>query len=432
MHRGTVSFGVAIAVALSLAASSRVAEAALVRVEGSDTIGGSLGIALGEEFHAFHPEVAIQWEGLGSSTAFVGLFDGSANLGASSRPVNEAELVEARRLGIKLQEFVIGYDGIAVVVHPSNPIRTLNLQQLADIFRGKVRNFREVGGDDRPIRLLSRPSYSGTHVFFRDRILRKGNSRGPEDFAPSTEWVEHTADLIQRVAEDPQAISFGGMAYLKPSVRALAVSYAPGRSFVESRPETVRDGSYPIFRQLLLYSRGEPDGAVREFVDFILSRAGQHVVAQVGFVPTETLAFAAAPPAVAAVAPPKPALATAMAPPASAVGRELPPSRRIYFRSGSAQLDDAALETLALVAIELKTTSLRIVISGHTDSTGPRAVNERLSRQRADAVRDRLRSVGIGEDRVIIESVASDRPIGTNENAGGRRVNRRVDLTFSR
>ena len=199
--------------ALSLAASSPLAGADRLRVEGSDTIGGSLGIELAEAFHAFHPAVLVEWEGLGSSTAFIGLFDGSADLGASSRPINEAELAEAKRLGLKLKEAVLAYDGLSIFVHPSNEIPVLTVEQLSRIFQGRVTNFREVGGPDRPIRLLSRPSYSGTHAFFRDKVLRRGNARGRRSsrLRPSGSSTPPTSSSGS--PRDPNAITYGGMAY---------------------------------------------------------------------------------------------------------------------------------------------------------------------------------------------------------------------------
>ena len=137
---GLTAFAVA-APALAAASDARV------RVEGSDTIGGALGIAIAEAFHAQYPEARVEWEGLGSSTAFVGLFDGSADLGASSRAINEAEAAEAKRQGVRLREYVIGYDGIAVIVHPDNPIASLTVQQLSEIFQGRISDWRQRAAD---------------------------------------------------------------------------------------------------------------------------------------------------------------------------------------------------------------------------------------------------------------------------------------------
>jgi phosphate transport system substrate-binding protein len=117
-----------------------------VQVKGSDTIGGKLGQDLARAYMARHPEVEVRWEALGSATAFVGLLDGSAQLGASSRTVKESELADARKMGVELREYVIGYDGIAVIVHPDNPVSALTVAQLSDVFTGKVRNWSEVGG----------------------------------------------------------------------------------------------------------------------------------------------------------------------------------------------------------------------------------------------------------------------------------------------
>src|ERR1700719_716844 len=132
-----------LAVGLGTPAPSPAASVAL-QVKGSDTIGGKLGQDFAHDFSARHPEVDVKWEALGSGTAFVGLLDGSAQLGAASRAVKEGELADARKLGIELREYVIGYDGIAVVVNPANPIAELTVAQLSDIFTGKVRDWSEV------------------------------------------------------------------------------------------------------------------------------------------------------------------------------------------------------------------------------------------------------------------------------------------------
>src|SRR5262249_50709883 len=161
-----------------------------------------------------------RWEALGSGTAFVGLLDGSAAIGAASRSVKADELAAAKRLGIELREYVLGYDGIAVVVHPGNPIAELTVGQLSDLFTGKGANWRELGGPDLPVHRISRPSYSGTHAFFRDKVLRRGNDKGPEDFTPGTEIVEENGAILKKVAADPAAVSYLGLGWLSPEVKA--------------------------------------------------------------------------------------------------------------------------------------------------------------------------------------------------------------------
>ena len=137
----------ALSLALLLTATTASAvHAEEIVVKGSDTVGGELGPALAKGFEALHPGAHVRWEALGSKTAFGGIFDGSAQLGASSRPVSPAELAEATRLGIKLQELIIGYDGLSIIVNPMNPLPSLTMQQLSDLYSGNVQNWKELGG----------------------------------------------------------------------------------------------------------------------------------------------------------------------------------------------------------------------------------------------------------------------------------------------
>lgn len=423
--------------AISAAASARV------RIEGSDTIGGALGIALAEAFHAQHPEALVEWEGLGSSTAFVGLFDGSADLGASSRAITESEAAEAKRQGISLREFVIGYDGIAVIVHPDNPIAALTVQQLSEIFQGRVADWAALGGRGGRIRLVSRPSYSGTHVFFRDKVLRRGNAKGAEQFAERTEWVEHSADILPMVAGDPNAISFVGLGWAKSVVRTVPVAATKGQTPVLPSVATVRDGSYPIYRPLLMYARGEPRGRSGELLDFILGGDGQQIVAENGFVALDSPRPAGA----TATTAPKTArresspgfeaavraqagsaAATGAPTAAAAVAAPGPRLTRVYFQFGGTLLGDEALETLAGAAAELRSGGYRALVVGHADGIGSRQANLKVSQARAEAVRRQLVSMGVPPAMLLTEAAGSDQPIATNQTAAGRRGNRRVDI----
>src|SRR5262249_3342428 len=150
------------------------------------------------------------------------------DLGASSRPVNADELKQAARLGVTLREYVLAYDGIAVIVHPSNPLRALSLDEVAAVFTGGARDWRAVGGASRPIPVLSRPTYSGTHAFFRDKVLRRGDAHASADFAPDARVIEDNRELLKAVASDPNAIAFIGHGWLDPSVRALSIAVERG------------------------------------------------------------------------------------------------------------------------------------------------------------------------------------------------------------
>lgn len=428
---------------LALCAASG-ARAETVRVKGSDTIGGALGPDLAEAYHRENPSTPLVWEALGSSTAFVGLFDGSADLGASSRPINEAEQAEAKRRGLQLREWVIAYDGIVVLVHPTNPLPALTLEQASRIFQGKVHNFREVGGPDREIELVARPSYSGTHGFFKEKVLRRGNAKGPEEFAESTVFLEHSAEIVERVAADPGAISFLGVGWVRPTVRPVRIAAGKGSPAKSASAETIRDGSYPIFRPLYLYSIGEPQGEARNLLAYILSEDGQRQVVENGFVRTDTpaqLAYRpAAPQTIAAVA--ATAAAEPLTAPANSTSAPVPPVAlakaeptapapqriRVYFPPGGARIVDAAELRIAEAARLLARGGYRAEIVGHADANGSKAANDRISAARADAVHRALLRLGVAPAKLSTSARGADEPIRTNESIEGRRDNRRVDI----
>lgn len=385
----------------------------VVQVKGSDTIGGSLGPALAEGFEADNPQVDVRWDSLGSGTAFVGLFDRSADLGASSRSIRPGELEEAGRLGIRLQELVLGYDGIAVLVHPSNPVAELTMSELTGIFTGRIDRWSELGGPDQPIRRVSRPSYSGTHGFFRDHVL------GEEAFADDTDFVEHSEEIAQLVASDRDAVSYLGMGWVGPGVKPVAIVPEPGAPAVLPSLDTVRRGTYPIYRPLLLYTRGMPEGDTRELVAFILGPTGRQLVKREGFIPPDTASL-----------PGWLARPSQLSPSQRAVrpGDATADLLRVVFRLGGSTLDTDARRTLDRLARRLSGSGERLLVTGHADSEGDAEVNRRVSLRRARAVADYLAARGIERSRVTVEGHGEDRPVATNDTAVGRSLNRRVDV----
>ncbi|HYL06835.1 MAG TPA: phosphate ABC transporter substrate-binding/OmpA family protein [Thermoanaerobaculia bacterium] len=409
-----------LAVWLGTPVPSPAASVAL-QVKGSDTIGGKLGQDFAHDFSARHPEVVVKWEALGSGTAFVGLLDGSAQLGASSRGVKENELAEARKLGVELREFVIGYDGIAVIVHPGNPVAELTIAQLSDLFTGKVRNWREVGGADLPVHLISRPSYSGTFSFFRDKVLRRGNDKGPEDYAAGAEFIEENGAILDQVAREPGAISYVGIGWVTPAVKTVGVAAKPGQPAVKASVATVRTGTYPVYRPLLMYSRGEPHGPARELLAFILSSEGQKIVAKNDFVPSDS------PQALPPEAPAAGGRAAAAS--GAAAANAAPQVVRVQFPKGST-LTAAAKATLDGVAENAKTGGYRLLVVGHADVRGSRAVNARMALARAKAVAAYLTELGVPEAAIQVGGRGAEEPVGSNQSTAGRGANRRVDVTL--
>jgi phosphate transport system substrate-binding protein len=394
---------------LAFAGPARV-EPRIVRVKGSDTIGGELGPALARAFEAASPGVGVRWEALGSATAFTGLLDGSADIGASSRSVSSEELARAKELGVELREFVLGYDGVVVIVNPANPIRRLTIPQLSALLSGAVASWAELGGRDLKPALLGRPTYSGTHAFVRDRVVRRGDKASTEGFAPETVVLEHSAALVEAVAKDPAAVAYVGMGWIRPGVVALAVAPGPGAPFVSASGESVRTGAYPIARPLLLYTRGEPRDEVRRLLQFALAGDGRKLVAAHDFIPPDVGAL------------------VQRGPPAAAPAAPLVAVHRVPFAPASAVVSPAERATLAAVAADALRTNARVVLSGNADARGDPAHNRLLARARARAVALELAALGVPREALRIEDRGADAPVATNATLEGRRANRRVDV----
>lgn len=171
-------------------------------------------------------------------------------------------------------------DGIAVVVHPDNPIEALSLEQLRAIFTGGVKRWRELGGPDEPITVLSRESNSGTYVFFREHVL------GGADFDAAVRLMPASAAIVQAVSQDRWSIGYVGLGYAQAApVKVVAVRADEATAPVRPTPETVRQRLYPIARPLYLYAVREPHGLVKAFIEFALSPRGQQIAAESGYVP---------------------------------------------------------------------------------------------------------------------------------------------------
>jgi phosphate transport system substrate-binding protein len=178
-------------------------------------------------------------------------------------------------------------DAIAIVVHPSNPVQGLTIPQLSAIFSGEITNWRDVGGEDRPIVLLSRESNSGTHVFFLEQVLRQGYGDDGTLFSPDTLLMPSSEGISAEVRENPNAIGYDGLGYVTDDQKVLGVAPADEEPYVMPTVETVKDGSYPIARGLYIYTAGEPQGAVAEYLNWILGPEGQAIVLELGFVPLQ-------------------------------------------------------------------------------------------------------------------------------------------------
>ncbi|NIO71796.1 MAG: phosphate ABC transporter substrate-binding protein PstS family protein [Anaerolineae bacterium] len=255
-----------------------------IQNKGSDTI-VNLALAWAEAYTAQHPEVRIAVTGGGSGTGIAALINGTVDIANASRAMKPEELERARANGIEPVEHVIAADAIAVVVHPSNPVDGLTIDQLSDIFTGQVTNWRKVGGEDRPIVLLSRESNSGTHIYFLEEVVRKGEKGNQALFSPDTLLMPSSEGISHEIRQNPNAIGYDGLGYVTEDQKTLAVAIRADEPYVLPTVATVKDGSYPIARSLYMYTNGQPTGVIKDYLDWILSDEGQAIVRELGFVP---------------------------------------------------------------------------------------------------------------------------------------------------
>jgi len=251
--------------------------------KGSDTL-VNLALAWAETYIELHPEMRISVTGGGSGTGIAAMINGTVNIANASRAMKPEEIAAAEANGISPVEFVVARDAIAVVVHPSNPVGGLTLQQISDIYTRRITNWSQVGGENRPIVLLSRESNSGTYVYFLENVIRLGDKRSDLLFSQDTLLMPSSEGISAEVRQNPNAIGYDGLGYVTPDQKMVAVARDPSGSYVLPSVDTVNDGSYPVSRPLYMYTAGEPTGQIKVYLDWILSE-GQALVLELGFVP---------------------------------------------------------------------------------------------------------------------------------------------------
>lgn len=245
---------------------------ATVRVKGSDTM-LLLNRMWAGEFMKTHPGISIQVEGGGTATGVQALIESKADICAASRPLHpeEAGALAQRHRTIGFS-FLVAKDALSIFLHPQNPVKDLTLKQVKEIFTGKITNWAEVGGLDQEILALIRSHDSGTYLYFKEHMLEG------ESYAASAHTVPTTADIAAIIARTPNAIGYGGIAY-GANVTLARINGIPATA------ETIRYNLYPYTRYLYLYTVNKPAGAVKEYVDWILSPEGQQVVQSAGYLP---------------------------------------------------------------------------------------------------------------------------------------------------
>ena len=256
-----------------------------IQNKGSDTL-VNLALAWAERYRVLYPDISIAVTGGGSGTGIAALINNTVDIANASRQMKEEEIAAAEANGITPIEYTVAIDALAIIVNPANPISQLTIDQLADIYTGRVTNWKELGGNDEPIVLLSRETNSGTHVYFLEEVVRKGDSDNKDIFAPQTLLMPSSVGITSELRRNPNAIGYDGFGYVDPAHEKLvAIAVDADSPYIVPSVETGADGSYPISRGLFMYTAGEPTGAIRDYLDWILGPEGQTIVAALGFVP---------------------------------------------------------------------------------------------------------------------------------------------------
>ena len=411
----------------------------LLRIQGSNTIGAHLAPALAagllRQQGVAHPEqqisapnevsvsgrdaqgrlLQITVAAHGSGTGFVALAEGSAELAASSRPIKDSEQASLASLGdlrSASAEQVIALDGLAIIVHPDNPVQQLDIGQVAALFAGEIDNWQALGGPAGAVRLYARDDNSGTFDTFKELVL---SSQGKQ-LAGAAQRFESSDELSERVSQDPQAIGFIGLPYIRQT-KALHIADQGSQAMPASR-ELISTEDYPLSRRLFFYLRpDESNPWARALVEFAQSAEGQAIVTANGFIGQQVQAMRVA------VDASQPRVYQRLAAQAQRL------SVNFRFREGSAELDNKALHDLQRLLDYLKANDKQhrqLVLVGFGDPKSDPARAALLSKLRAMAVRRELARAGILPRDIL--GLGEQLPVASNQQDDGRLKNRRVEV----
>lgn len=246
-----------------------------VVIKGSTTVLPISQAAL-EAYMKANPKAQISLSGGGSGEGIKALLDKTADIANSSRDIKKEEIDLAATKGIKPVAHVVAYDAIIPVVNPKNKIKGLSVDQLSQIYQGKITNWKEVGGDDLKIIVISRDSSSGTFESWDHFVMKKTK------VTPRAQMLASNGAIVTAIANNKYAIGYVGMGYLNKSIKGLTVNG------VTASTETALSKQYPLSRELYMYTNGKPQGETAKFIAFLKSSAGQKIVKKEGFVPLAT------------------------------------------------------------------------------------------------------------------------------------------------
>lgn len=424
----------------AISAHSEPAPTPVLRLCGSNTVGAELAPALVEALFASKDSAAklthkrnidsdvtqlvsrsddkalsAEVTARGTATAFSGLADGSCDVGMASRPIDAAETQRLKDKGLgdlssAANEHVIALDGVAVVVHPNNPLSSLSRVALNAIFTGNIENWAEVGGTPGPIHVMARDDQSGTYDTFHHLVL------GKDKLVSSAKRYVRSDALADAVASDPAAIGFVGLAYVR-TAKALAVGEAGAAPLLPTQFTVATEG-YMLSRRLYFYAPDKPSSPwVTELINLAISPRGQEIAAKAGFVSLSLLT--------------ENVRCDGRCPPRyqAAIEKAHRVSVDLRFRSGSNQPDSRARRDMdRLVTFLQNFREAKVLLLGFSDATGSPSANQKLSLDRAKAIADELALRGIHAS--LVTGFGAEMPLAPNETEQGRQRNRRVEVWF--
>ena len=246
-------------------------------IKGSDTLGAKLVPQLKEEFRASHPDITFEIAAEGSSTGVSAVISSTADIGMSSRPVSQEEYSKARVNRVEIQEIVVAYDGLAIIVNEANPLANLSAEQVRQIFTGRIDNWASVGGKPGRISIYTRNTASGTYRDFQDLAMAR------DDYAPRSQKLAGNEQIASEVAQNPNGVGYVGLAYIHtPGVKVVGIN---GNL---PTPEVIAAGAYPYARPtFFLVNSNVPNPLAQRFIDFTLGPQGQKIVEAVHFIPVK-------------------------------------------------------------------------------------------------------------------------------------------------
>lgn len=262
----------------------------VIQNKGSDTL-VNVAQAWAERYREIVPSVAVAVTGGGSGTGISALINGTVDVANCSRKMKAVEIEQARKNGIQPVEFVVGYDALAVYVHKDNPVKGLTISQLAEIYGegGKIEAWPQLGVDigsakDSKIIRYSRQNNSGTYAYFKEAVLGKGR-----EYKLGSLDMHGSKDVVESVSHTPGGIGYSGLAYATDDVRLVPVAKQEGGTYVAPSVQTASDDTYPIARPLFMYTRGQPAGEIKKYLEWVLSDVGQRILLEKGYAPVRKL-----------------------------------------------------------------------------------------------------------------------------------------------